>query len=54
MEVTEQSIAAMIENGRNKLVRGKFVQSESEILVKPGWIGSNNRIMFQILDKLEG
>lgn len=52
LEVTEQSIGAMIENGRNELVKGTFVQSESEILSQMAGIGSNNRIMFQILDKL--
>jgi len=54
LEVTGQSIAAMIENGRGDLVSGKFVQSESEILAQTLWIESNNRIMFQILDKLAG
>jgi GMP synthase-like glutamine amidotransferase len=52
LEVTEQSIAAMIGNGRNELVKGKFVQSESEILAQTACIESNNGIMFQILDKL--
>jgi len=52
LEVTEQSIGAMIENGRNELVTGKFVQSESEILTQTAFIESNNRIMFQLLDKL--
>lgn len=52
LEVTEQSIGAMIENGRNELVKGTFVQSENEILAQADCIRSNNRIMFQILDKL--
>jgi GMP synthase-like glutamine amidotransferase len=54
LEVTGQSIAAMVENGRGDLVSGKFVQSEGEILAQTEWIESNNRIMFQILDKLAG
>jgi GMP synthase-like glutamine amidotransferase len=52
LEVTEQSIGAMIKNGRNELINGKYIQSEIEISQQTGFIESDNNAMFQILDNL--
>ncbi|HLO60437.1 MAG TPA: type 1 glutamine amidotransferase [Bacteroidales bacterium] len=51
-EVTEESLSAMLENGRHELIPGKFVQSENEIRSGMHQIKANNRIMFGILDGL--
>ena len=52
LEVTLKSIATMIENGRNELNSGKYIQLENEILEQAEYIESNNKLMFQILDNL--
>ena len=52
LEVTEQSIRTMVENGRNELVSGKYIQSEKELLGQSASVESNNKLMFQILDNL--
>lgn len=52
LEVTKNSVAAMLKNGRNELNNGKYIQSESEILNQTEFIESNNKIMFQILNRL--
>jgi GMP synthase-like glutamine amidotransferase len=52
LEVTEQSIHIMVENGRNELVSGKYIQSEKELLGQFASVESNNKLMFQILDDL--
>lgn len=52
LEVTKKSIVTMIENGRNELNKGKYIQSENEILSQTNNIESNNKIMIQILDDL--
>jgi len=49
-EVTEKSIAAMIEKGRHELTGEKYIQSEKEILSLNKNIESGNGSMFQILD----
>jgi len=53
-EVTEQSIRAMVENGKHELTGGNYIQTEKEILAQKATIESNNRKMFQILDHLAG
>ena len=52
LEVTQKSIVTMIENGRNELNKGKYIQLENEILEQAEYIESNNKLMFQILDNL--
>jgi GMP synthase-like glutamine amidotransferase len=52
LEVTQKSIVAMIENGRNELKNGKYIQTENEILKQLEIIESNNKKMVQILDNL--
>lgn len=51
-EVTEKSLRTMLEHGRGELTKGKYIQSENEILSQKDRIKSNNIRMFQILDRL--
>lgn len=52
LEVTEQSIKNMVKNAGNELIDGKYIQTENEILSQTKYIESNNKKMFEILDKL--
>jgi GMP synthase-like glutamine amidotransferase len=51
-EVTEDSLGAMVENGKHELIPGKFVQDERTILSGIQHIKTNNSIMFGILEGL--
>jgi GMP synthase-like glutamine amidotransferase len=51
-EVTERSIQAMIQKGKQELIQAKYVQSDSTILSSLRHIEPNNKIMFQILNNL--
>jgi GMP synthase-like glutamine amidotransferase len=51
-EVTEQSIKAMIENGKQELTGERYIQTESEILSYLNCIKPNNKTMFQLLNNL--
>jgi len=52
LEVTTQSLQAMIENGRHELTGGPYIQHEKEIVACTEYIEENNRIMFRLLDHL--
>jgi GMP synthase-like glutamine amidotransferase len=54
LEVTEQSLREMLENGKNELVEGETIQTVEGILMQTGHIESNNIRMFQILDYFSG
>jgi GMP synthase-like glutamine amidotransferase len=51
-EVTEQSIKAMIENGKQELTCEKYIQTEMEIISSMKFVDSNNKTMFQLLENL--
>lgn len=51
LEVTKNSLNEMIKNGKNELVKDKFIQTEKEILQKEN-IKNCNKIMFGLLDKI--
>jgi GMP synthase-like glutamine amidotransferase len=51
-EVTAESLKAMIEHGRHELIPGNYIQTEDQILSGMGFIASNNRTMYQILENL--
>ncbi len=53
MEFTDDSFKELIKRGRKELVKSKFVQSEEEILNKLYLLNENNRLMFQLLDKID-
>jgi GMP synthase-like glutamine amidotransferase len=52
LEVTEESLNLMVENGRDELVQSETVQSETAILEQKNFLKSNNDKMFQILNNL--
>jgi GMP synthase-like glutamine amidotransferase len=54
LEVTENSIKAMLHHGIPELKDGKFIQSEQQILSIKKYIEMNNKAMFQLLDNLVG
>ena len=51
-EVTEQSIKAMIENGKQELTGERTIQTEKEILSFMKYVESSNKAMVQVLDYL--
>ncbi len=51
LEPTLSSLQQMIDNGRNELKKGKYVQAENEILAGVKLIESNRKTMFQLLDR---
>ncbi len=52
LEPTLNSLQQMIENGRNELTIGKYIQTEKEILANKHLIDSGRKILFTLLDKL--
>ena len=50
LEVTEQSVAEMVENGNSELTDSKYIQCKSEILTGKNFIKPNNNKMFQLLN----
>jgi len=52
LEVTEQSLTDMIENGRQELLPSETVQCEKEIRLQKAHLESNNNKMFSLLDEL--
>ena len=52
LEVTEQSLNAMIDHGNEELVVNNSIQSSETILGETNYIDDNNRKMFQLLDYL--
>jgi len=54
LEVTEESISGMIENCRQELTEGSYIQNAETILSGTEIIEKNNQMMFQLLDRLTG
>lgn len=52
LELTLSSLQQMIDNGRNELLKGKYVQTEKEILARIQLIESNRKILFKLLDRM--
>ena len=50
LEVTLTSLSEMVKNGKNELVEGDTIQSETQILELTNYFEANNRIMFRLLD----
>lgn len=53
LESSKVSIARLIENCRNDMTDGKYVQSENEILSKPDYLAEIKRHMTLLLDEIE-
>jgi GMP synthase-like glutamine amidotransferase len=52
LEMTQQSLKKMLENGRPELMNATYIQSENEILANRSLIENNKKLLFTILDKL--
>jgi GMP synthase-like glutamine amidotransferase len=52
VEPTFNLLQEMIEHGRNELTKGKFVETEEELLNNKGLIEENRNILFTILNRL--
>lgn len=52
LEVTAESVREMVENCRDELIEGAYIQSESEILAEMCNFDTNQQILFQFLDYL--
>jgi GMP synthase-like glutamine amidotransferase len=52
-ETTEDLIRKMLENGRDDLTPGKYVQTAADILSKKEMFESNKYIMYTILDRMQ-
>ena len=52
LEPTLNSLQLMIENCRNELTTGKYIQTEIEILANKQLIDSSRKILFTLLDRL--
>jgi len=53
LEVTEQSLKAMVENGTSELTESRDIQPAERILEQSGYIEDNNLKMFRILEYFE-
>jgi GMP synthase-like glutamine amidotransferase len=52
LEVIPGSVRSLVENCRDELVPGTYVQSEERILAESSYFDANQELMFQILDYL--
>jgi GMP synthase (glutamine-hydrolysing) len=52
LETTLNSLQQLIENCRNELTAGKYIQTEKEILTNKQLIESNKKVLFKILERL--
>lgn len=52
LEVTPESVRALVDNCRNELVEGPYIQSEKEILSEQNYFQSNQELLFKFLDYL--
>lgn len=52
LEVAPENVALLVENCRNELVEGPFVQNERELLEKSHYKQENQDLLFSILDYL--
>lgn len=53
LEVTQQTLLEMVENGMSELKENETIQSAKQIVEQTEFIESNNNKMFRILDYLE-
>lgn len=51
-EPTLQSLAQMIENGKDELREGKYIQTERRLLLDKSLVESNRRALFTMLNRL--
>jgi GMP synthase (glutamine-hydrolysing) len=54
LETTKESLQQMVENGKNELSAGRYVQQADEIFRSQQYIPDNQRLLFSLLDTLAG
>lgn len=52
LEMNEQSLKEMLENGASELISAKYIQPQNEILKRQQLIATNKKMLFTILDNL--
>lgn len=52
LEMNEQSLKEMLENGASELISAKYIQTQNEILKRQQLIATNKKMLFAILDNL--
>ena len=52
LELTPESVKELVENCRDELVEGPFIQSEKEILSEKNSFESNHQVLYHFLDYL--
>lgn len=52
LEMNEQSLKAMLENGASELISAKYIQTPNEILGRQKLLATNKKMLFTILDNL--
>jgi GMP synthase-like glutamine amidotransferase len=52
LEPTLDSLQQMIDHGRDELSKGKYVQTEKEIIANKQLIESNKKVLFKLLERL--
>ncbi len=53
MEMSDQTIRNVIENCRDELVEGKYIQKEYEMLGRTDFLKESRQLMFRLLENLE-
>jgi GMP synthase-like glutamine amidotransferase len=53
VEMSDQTIRNVIENCRDELVEGKYIQKEDEMLGREDFLIDSKRLMFRLMDNLE-
>lgn len=53
VEMSDQTIRNVIENCRDELVEGKYIQNEDEMLGREDFLVNSKRLMFRLMDNLE-
>lgn len=52
LEVTEQTLSAMLENGKHELIKDDYIQSEKEMLQNSSLCANSNQFLVEILNQL--
>lgn len=52
LEVTPESVKELVDNCREEMVEGTYIQSEKEILSEQSYFETNQQVLFQFLDYL--
>jgi len=52
LEVTKESVTELVENCRDELVQGEYIQTEEEIMGESRFFESNQELMFGLLNYL--